>query len=103
MPWATIVASTPISRRKGEARNQLAVARLVASAALERRESRGGHFRTDFPEPRPDFARRIAVSSRPAEIGIAMELHAATEQSRLAAAWARETAAPLDQEREIDR
>ena len=28
----------------------LVTARLVAQAALDRRESRGGHFRSDFPE-----------------------------------------------------
>jgi L-aspartate oxidase len=33
----------------------LVAARLVATCALNRRESRGGHFRTDFPEAvRPD-------------------------------------------------
>jgi succinate dehydrogenase/fumarate reductase flavoprotein subunit len=31
--------------------NQLAVARLIVLSALERRESRGAHFRRDFPEP----------------------------------------------------
>ena len=31
-------------------RNFVALAKLIASAALWREESRGGHFRTDFPE-----------------------------------------------------
>ncbi|MEE9218148.1 MAG: L-aspartate oxidase [Acidobacteriota bacterium] len=37
------------SRAGAEARNQLTVARLIARLALWRRESRGAHFRTDFP------------------------------------------------------
>jgi succinate dehydrogenase/fumarate reductase flavoprotein subunit len=32
-------------------RNQLQAARLIAASALERRESRGAHFRRDFPAP----------------------------------------------------
>ncbi len=32
-------------------RNQAVAARLVARSALERRESRGAHYRRDFPEP----------------------------------------------------
>ncbi|MCB1338054.1 MAG: L-aspartate oxidase [Maritimibacter sp.] len=39
-------------------RNMCATATLIAAAALERRESRGGHFRTDFPEPDPKLAHR---------------------------------------------
>jgi L-aspartate oxidase len=31
------------------------VALLIARAALAREESRGGHFRTDFPQARPEF------------------------------------------------
>jgi L-aspartate oxidase len=31
-------------------RNLVTVARLIARAALRREESRGGHFRADFPE-----------------------------------------------------
>jgi L-aspartate oxidase len=40
------------------ARNALATARLIATAALTREESRGGHYRRDFPEARPEFAVR---------------------------------------------
>jgi L-aspartate oxidase len=35
--------------------NFVNLARLVARGALWRQESRGGHFRTDFPEPRDEF------------------------------------------------
>jgi len=40
--------------------NPLLAARLVASAALQRRESRGGHYRSDFPEPHPEGTTRVA-------------------------------------------
>lgn len=49
----------------GEARNLLAVARLVAEAALERRESRGGHYRSDFPESDPAWQRRLFLTAAP--------------------------------------
>jgi L-aspartate oxidase len=49
-------ALTEISERltpgATEERNLVDTARLIAEAALLRRESRGGHFRTDFPAPR---------------------------------------------------
>jgi L-aspartate oxidase len=44
-----------------EGRNILTCARLITAAALTRRESRGGHFRTDFPNPDPAWAHRIEV------------------------------------------
>jgi len=40
-----------VSRRAVEARNLHAVAEVMVQAALGREESRGAHFRTDFPEP----------------------------------------------------
>src|SRR5439155_25728574 len=36
-------------------RNFVTLATLIATAALWREESRGGHFRTDFPEPHEEW------------------------------------------------
>jgi L-aspartate oxidase len=44
-------SATP--RQAWRTANQLLVARLITRAALERRETRGGHARTDFPESLP--------------------------------------------------
>ncbi|HWQ22653.1 MAG TPA: FAD-binding protein [Gaiellaceae bacterium] len=41
------------------------LARLVAESALVREESRGSHFRADFPEQREDFERHVVL--RPGE------------------------------------
>jgi L-aspartate oxidase len=43
--------------------NLLTVARLVARAALRREESRGGHFREDFPV-RDDLHWRVHIVDR---------------------------------------
>jgi L-aspartate oxidase len=50
--------------RHGEAL-VLTTARLIAQGALDRRESRGGHWRLDFPEPAAE-ARRTFTSLAPA-------------------------------------
>ena len=47
----------------GEARNLLAVGRLVAEAARERRESRGGHYRSDYPASDPAWQRRLFLTA----------------------------------------
>jgi len=39
-----------------ETRNMHTVATLIEKMALWREESRGGHYRTDFPNKRPEFA-----------------------------------------------
>ena len=36
-------------------RNLLTVSECVAVSAIERKESRGGHFREDYPEKSPEF------------------------------------------------
>ncbi len=46
-------------------RNLAAVATCVAAAALERRESRGGHHRLDHPNPSPAWRRHTVLSPRP--------------------------------------
>lgn len=42
--------------------NSLTTAALVVAAALQRTESRGGHFRSDHPEKDPKWRRRTRVS-----------------------------------------
>ncbi|WP_264211263.1 L-aspartate oxidase [Leisingera thetidis] len=42
--------------------NMCATATLIAAAALQREESRGGHFRDDFPEADPAQARRTRIT-----------------------------------------
>jgi L-aspartate oxidase len=49
----------------GEARNLLWVGRLVTAAALARQESRGGHYRSDFPSPDPTWQRRLFLTAAP--------------------------------------
>lgn len=52
-------------------RNALATAKLVATSALRRLESRGGHFRTDFAETRPEWQHRTFLTLSDAEATIA--------------------------------
>jgi len=43
---------------RDELRNLLVVGRLIAEAALARRESRGSHYRSDYPKTNEAFAKR---------------------------------------------
>ncbi len=59
--------------------NALAAAKLIAAAALQRAESRGGHFRSDYPDSDPGRAARtfmtLADADRLAEAAVpALEL-----------------------------
>ena len=45
--------------------NMVLTARIIATGALSRRESRGGHWRSDYPEAHPDLAHRSFVRVSP--------------------------------------
>ena len=47
--------------------NMLTTAKLIAAAALERKESRGAHFRSDYPTPNDRLARRSFLTLAEAE------------------------------------
>lgn len=49
------------SRHGFECDNMYQVTRLIARCALAREESRGGHYRLDHPEPRPEFRKRSQI------------------------------------------
>jgi L-aspartate oxidase len=51
----------PSDRNSYELNNLVLTGRLVAEAALIRKESRGAHYRTDYPESSPDWVRHIVL------------------------------------------
>ncbi len=51
--------SQPTDRPSYELNNMVLNARLMTEAALLRKESRGAHFRTDFPKSSPDWQKHI--------------------------------------------
>jgi L-aspartate oxidase len=56
-------------------RNMATTALLVAASAWARRESRGAHYRADYPAQNPDLARRT-MTTLPAAREIAASLSA---------------------------
>jgi L-aspartate oxidase len=54
----------PTDRPSQEVADLLTCSRLVTEAALIREESRGAHYRTDFPEPRDDWRRHLVFRKR---------------------------------------
>ncbi len=61
------------SGRHRSIRNLVTVAQLVTAAALAREESRGGHFRTDFPNPDPRHRVSLSLRLDPASGALAIE------------------------------
>ena len=60
--WATSIHQGTVADQI-ELGNMILVARLMATAALIREESRGCHYREDFPEESPTWLRHIAFMS----------------------------------------
>ena len=65
--------------------NMLTAAKLITAAALGRKESRGAHFRSDYPKTDPRFAKRMVLTLPQAE-AIAVRTIGRRERSRRAAA-----------------
>ena len=60
--WSSYVLKEVFAGKRGwELQNMLTVSSLMAQCAMWREESRGAHFRKDFPEPDDE---RFAVHSR---------------------------------------
>ena len=56
--------TTPTTPAEYEAANMLLLSELIATAALNRTETRGGHYREDYPECRDNFKRHQLVSQK---------------------------------------
>ena len=63
MAWPNSVTQNDL-RTWAETGNLLDIGRLILTSALLRTESRGGHFRTDFPQTTADWQLHIAVSGQ---------------------------------------
>ncbi|MFM9863908.1 MAG: L-aspartate oxidase [Micropepsaceae bacterium] len=59
---ATIAQLEKTNAADPDMRNMTATASLIAGAALNRTESRGGHFRSDYPQADPAQAKRTFVT-----------------------------------------
>ena len=69
----------------GEGRNLLAAGRMVTASALARRESRGGHYRSDHPEPDPAWQVHLATTlGRDGRVEVALETPAPVEELQAA-------------------
>lgn len=56
-------------RAQHEVRNMYQVGRLIAQAALAREESRGGHYRIDFPRKSPGFQKHSILRKASVDLG----------------------------------
>ncbi|HWD47520.1 MAG TPA: FAD-binding protein, partial [Actinomycetota bacterium] len=55
-------------------RSLLTVSECVALAALERRESRGGHTRDDYPKPDPELGQvKVVIRGKDGEVSVSKE------------------------------
>ena len=63
-------------------RNQITACKLITVAALLRTESRGGHYRTDYPNPREEWHHRTYITLREAEAIMASILAGQGEETK---------------------
>ncbi len=62
--WCRYVMDKEFEGPQGwQLQNMLTVARLVAMCARQREESRGVHYRSDFPHTSPDWQRHIVIAN----------------------------------------
>jgi len=54
-----------VSIERLETANLLQLAQVMVDSALEREESRGAHYRADFPDAEPAFARHLTLAAAP--------------------------------------
>lgn len=59
-----VIASLEAKNRSPRFGNALTAARMIATAALMRTESRGGHYRSDYPNPDPVWRHRTFLTLR---------------------------------------
>ncbi|MGI9951672.1 L-aspartate oxidase [Moorellaceae bacterium AZ2] len=59
--WSRLAYEVP-TRRAAESNNMLLLAGLMVTAAAWRRESRGAHYRTDFPAPDPAYMKHLVLA-----------------------------------------
>ena len=73
--WTNLKRDAPIDLLRAlEMRGLLWTAKAVGRAALLREESRGVHFREDFPEERPEWKGRISVGLRGGSVRASREI-----------------------------
>ncbi|MEA3403514.1 MAG: L-aspartate oxidase [Armatimonadota bacterium] len=64
--WARQISTVPVaSREEAEAASLVTIARLILTAALARTESRGAHFRSDFPDRDDAWQRHLVLRADP--------------------------------------
>ncbi len=63
----SVIARLERTCRSTRFQNMLVAAKLIAAAALARTESRGGHYRSDFPNPDPVWRHRTFLTLADAE------------------------------------
>jgi L-aspartate oxidase len=57
-----VITSLDARNRSPRMRNALTTARMIATAALLRTESRGGHYRSDYPNADPAWRHRTFIT-----------------------------------------